>query len=193
MDLVSLIEKTKTQLKPFWGLSIIVCLVYGLLISIPSELNNFGQLLSLLIAGPLQLGLCIYFLKISNNNVPSFYDLFEGFKPLLNILLAFVIINTLTFIGLFLLLVPGIIVSLGFSMTYYIIAENPDLPFNKSLERSWEMMDGHKMELFILHIRFIPFYLLGVLFFLIGVFVVIPWHNLTVTNYYKALKKKTTI
>ena len=86
MDLVSLIEKTKTQLKPFWGLSIIVCLVYGLLISIPSELNNFGQLLSLLIAGPLQLGLCIYFLKISNNNVPSFYDLFEGFKPLLNIL-----------------------------------------------------------------------------------------------------------
>ena len=84
---------------PFWVLSSAVCLVYALLIGIPPELNAFGELLSLLIAGPLQLGLCIYFLKISNGSTPTFFDLFEGFKPLLNVLLAFVILVHLPFWG----------------------------------------------------------------------------------------------
>ena len=165
-------------------------MVYGMLIGGPSELNTYGELLSILIAGPLQLGLCIYFLKIYNGNNPSFFDLFEGFKPLLNVLLVFIIINALTLLGLFFLLVPGIIISLGFSMTYYIIAEHPEMQFNEALEHSWKMMDGHKRELFSLHLRFIPWYLLGLLFFVIGIFLVIPWHNLSITSYYNAIKQK---
>ena len=190
MDLVLLMQNARSQLKPFWPLSVVVCMVYGMLIGGPSELNTYGELLSILLAGPLQLGLCIYFLKIYNGNNPSFFDLFEGFKPLLNVLLVFIIINALTLLGLFFLLVPGIIISLGFSMTYYIIAEHPEMQFNEALEHSWKMMDGHKMELFSLHLRFIPWYLLGLLFFVIGIFLVIPWHNLSITSYYNAIKQK---
>ena len=188
MDLVLLMQNSRLQLKPFWPLSVLVCMVYGILIGGPSELNTYGELLSILLAGPLQLGLCIYFLKIYNGSNPSFFDLFEGFKPLLNVLLAFIIINALTLIGLFFLLVPGIIISLGFSMTYYIIAEHPEMQFNEALECSWKMMDGHKTELFSLHLRFIPWYLLGLLFFVIGIFLVIPWHNLSIASYYQAIK-----
>ena len=190
MDLVLLMQNARLQLKPFWPLSVVVCMVYGILIGGPSELNAYGELLSILLAGPLQLGLCIYFLKIYNGNNPSFFDLFEGFKPLLNVLLVFIIINALTLLGLFFLLVPGIIISLGFSMTYYIIAEHPEMQFNEALEYSWKMMDGHKRELFSLHLRFIPLYLLGLLFFVIGIFLVIPWHNLSITSYYNAIKQK---
>lgn len=190
MDLVLLMQNARLQLKPFWPLSVVVCMVYGMLIGGPSELNTYGELLSILLAGPLQLGLCIYFLKIYNGNNPSFFDLFEGFKPLLNVLLVFIIINALTLLGLFFLLVPGIIISLGFSMTYYIIAEHPEMQFNEALEHSWKMMDGHKMELFSLHLRFIPWYLLGLLFFVIGIFLVIPWHNLSITSYYNTIKQK---
>lgn len=190
MDLVLLMQNARSQLKPFWPLSVVVCMVYGMLIGGPSELNTYGELLSILLAGPLQLGLCIYFLKIYNGNNPSFFDLFEGFKPLLNVLLVFIIINALTLLGLFFLLVPGIIISLGFSMTYYIIAEHPEMQFNEALEHSWKMMDGHKMELFSLHLRFIPWYLLGLLFFVIGIFLVIPWHNLSITSYYNTIKQK---
>ena len=188
MDLVLLMQNARLQLKPFWPLSVAVSIVYGMLIGVPSELNTYGELLSILVAGPLQLGLCIYFLKIYNGSNPSFFDLFEGFKPLLNVLLAFIIINALTLIGLFFLLVPGIIISLGFSMTYYIIAEHPEMQFNEALECSWKMMDGHKTELFSLHLRFIPWYLLGLLFFVIGIFLVIPWHNLSIASYYQAIK-----
>ncbi len=190
MDLFALMHNARLQLKPFWPLSVAVCLVYGMLIGGPSELNSYGEWLSILLAGPLQLGLCIYFLKISNGFNPSFFDLFEGFKPLLNVLLAFIIINALTILGLMFLIFPGIIVSLGFSMTYYIIAEHPEMQFNEALESSWKMMDGHKMELLMLHLRFLPWYLLGLLFFVIGVFLVLPWHNLSIAFYYQEIKKR---
>ena len=188
MDLLVLIQKTRDQLLSHWGLSISVCIVYTMLIAIPSELNTFGEILSLLIAGPLQLGLCIYFLKISRENKSSFYDLFEGFKPLINILLLFIIVNGLTIIGFIFFIIPGIIISLGFSMSYYIIAEKPEMQIIEVLEKSWKMMDGKKMELFMLHLRFLPWYFLGLLFFIVGVFIIMPWHNLALANYYLTIK-----
>ena len=192
MDLIALMQNARMQLKPYWPLSAAVCLVYGALVGVPSELNSYGEWLSMLLAGPLQLGLCMYFLKISNGSTPSFYDLFEGFKPLLNVLLVFITINALTILGLIFLIVPGIIVSLGFSMTYYIIAEHPEMQFNDALECSWKMMNGHKTELLILHLRFLPWYLLGLLFFIIGIFLIVPWHNLSIASYYQAIKQTNT-
>jgi len=192
MDLLALIQNTRLQLKPFWVLATLVCLVYGMLIGVPSELNIYGEWLSLLLAGPLQLGLCIHFLKISKEDNPSFFDLFEGFNFLLNALLAFVIISALTILGLLFFIVPGIIVSLGFSMTFYIIAENPEMSINDALQRSWQIMDGKKMELFFLHLRFIPWYLLGLLCFIVGIFVVVPWHYLAIANYYQSIKGRLT-
>tara|TARA_Y200000002_G_scaffold236167_2_gene195075 strand:- start:247 stop:837 length:591 start_codon:yes stop_codon:yes gene_type:complete len=189
VNLTELIYNSRIQLKPNWLLSSVVCLFYALIISIPSEMNTFGEFLSILLAGPLQLGLCIYFLKISKGSNPSFNHIFEGFRPLLNILLAFLSVNIITLIGLFFLILPGIILSLGLSMTYYIIAENPEIPFHNALEKSWKIMDGRKMQLFKLHLYFIPWYILGTLFFIVGVFVVIPWHNLSLANYYKIISE----
>jgi len=68
--------------------------------------------------------------------------LFEGFKPLATVLLAYAIITGLTVVGLILLIVPGIAVVLDFSMTYYIIAEDPGISFQAALEQSWKFADG---------------------------------------------------
>jgi len=77
-------------------------------------------------------------------------------------------------------------------MTYYLLAEHPDMKFNEAMERSWKMTDGKKMELFVLHLRFIPWYLLGLLFFVVGIFVVVPWHYLAIANYYQEIKGVVT-
>jgi len=39
-------------------------------------------------------------------------------------------------------------------------------------------------------LRFIPWYLLGLLCLIVGVFAVIPWHNSTLALYYEDLKKR---
>jgi len=115
--------------------------------------------------------------------------LIEGFKPLLKVILIYIVISIATSIGILLLIVPGIIIALGLSMTYYILVENPEFSIEKSLKESWRLTNGYKMELFVLHLRFIPWYLLGLLCFGIGIFVVMPWHQLTQANYYNYLKQ----
>tara|TARA_B110000046_G_C12911033_1_gene362822 strand:+ start:171 stop:755 length:585 start_codon:yes stop_codon:yes gene_type:complete len=192
MDLMQLMRKARTLLEPHWILSIGVCLVCGLMVAIPSELNRYGEIVSFLLAGPLQLGLCFFFLNLIKGKETRFELLFEGFKPLVTVLLSYAIITVLTVVGLVLLVIPGIVVALGFSMTYYIIAEDPEISFQAALEQSWKLTDGYKMELLELNLRFIPWYLLGVLCLIVGVLAVIPWHNTTLTLYYEDLKERQT-
>ena len=189
---MQLMRKARTLLEPHWILSIGVCLVCGLMVAIPSELNRYGEIVSFLLAGPLQLGLCFFFLNLIKGKETRFELLFEGFKPLMTVLLSYAIITVLTVVGLVLLVIPGIVVALGFSMTYYIIAEDPEISFKAALEQSWKLTDGYKMELLELNLRFIPWYLLGVLCLIVGVLAVIPWHNTTLTLYYEDLKERQT-
>ncbi|MGI9541051.1 MAG: DUF975 family protein [Flavobacteriaceae bacterium] len=190
MDLLQLMQKARTLLGPHWLLSIGVCLVYGLAVTVPAELNSYGEMLSFLLAGPLQLGLCFFFLNLIRGEETRFELLFEGFKPLLTVLLCYAIIAVLTIVGLVLLIVPGIIMALGFSMTYYIIADDPEITFLVALEQSWKLTDGFKMELLVLNLRFIPWYILGLLCLIVGIFAVIPWHNSTLALYYEHLKEQ---
>lgn len=190
MDLLQLMQKARNLLAPHWVLSIGVCLVYGLAVAVPAELNSYGEMLSFLLAGPLQLGLCFFFLNLVRGEETRFELLFEGFKPLLTVLLCYAIIAALTILGLILLIVPGIIVALGFSMTYYIIVDDPEITFQVALEQSWKLTDGFKMELLVLNLRFIPWYILGILCLIVGVFAVIPWHNTTLALYYEHLKEQ---
>ena len=189
MDLIQLMRKARTLLEPHWILAIGVCLANAVMVAAPAELDSYVEIVSLLLAGPLQLGLCFFFLNLVKGKETRFELLVEGFKTLLTVLLAYAIITALTVIGLILLLVPGIVVALGFSMTYYIIAEDPEISFQTALEQSWKLTDGYKMELLELNLRFIPWYLLGLLCFIVGVFAVVPWHNTTLTLYYQYLKE----
>ena len=192
MDLMQLMRKARTLLEPHWILSIGVCLVCGLMVAIPSELNRYGEIVSFLLAGPLQLGLCFFFLNLIKGKETRFELLFEGFKPLVTVLLSYAIITVLTLVGMVLLVFPGIVVALGFSMTYYIIAEDPEISFQAALEQSWKLTDGYKMELLELNLRFIPWYLLGLLCLIVGVLAVIPWYNTTLALYYEDLKERQT-
>lgn len=190
MNLLDLMRESRAKLSPHWVIASLICVLYGLLVGVPSGLNTYGELLSFLLAGPLQLGIAIYFLNILNDRPASIENLIEGFKPLLKVILIYIVISIATAIGIVLLIIPGIIIALGFSMTYYILVENPELSIEESLKESWRLTNGYKMELFVLHLRFIPWYLLGLLCFGIGIFVVMPWHQLTLANYYNYLKQQ---
>lgn len=192
MNLIELMRESREKLKQHWLISAFICFIYALLVGAPSELNTYGNLLSLLLAGPLQLGMSIYFLNIFYDKPASIENLIEGFKPLLKVLLLYFLISTVTLIGFMLLVIPGVIISLGLSMSYYIFIEEPELTIEEILKKSWKLTDGYKMELFILQIRFIPWYVLGILSFFVGVFFVLPWHQLTLIYYYTLLKKTST-
>lgn len=190
MDRLYLMREARSILQPYWLISVGVCLVYAIVLGVPPELNTYGEWLSLLLAGPLNLGLCMYFLKISNSESPGIENIINGFQPLLQVLLLYFVSSLLIVLGLLLFILPGIVLSMGFSMSYYIMAEQQDITFVEALQKSWDLTQDHKMDLFLLNIRFIPWYVLGLLCLVVGVFVVIPWHQTTLALVYKELKAK---
>lgn len=87
----------------------------------------------------------------------------------------------------FLLIIPGVIKYYEYRLVPYILAEKPDLSSNEIISKSRELTSGHKMEMFVLDFSFIGWYLLGGLFFGIGVFFVDPYAEATYARLYNVL------
>ncbi|MGA1030089.1 MAG: DUF975 family protein [Flavobacteriaceae bacterium] len=188
---LTIMRQARQQLAPYWALAVGITLLYSLITGIPGQLDESLVLLVLLISGPLQLGYALFCLNIARNNNPQFNNLFDGFKSFGNVLLSYILIALATLAGLLLFIVPGIIISLGLSMTFFILADDRSLTATEALKKSWELMNGHKMQLFGLILRFIPWYLLTIFTLFIGALFVIPWQNVALANFYDQLKKGT--
>lgn len=88
-----------------------------------------------------------------------------------------------------LLIIPGIIKAYEYYMVPYILSENPDMPYKEALAMSKGMMDGHKLDTFVLELSFIGWMLLGALMCGIGMFFVIPYIQATLAELYAVLRR----
>ena len=62
-----------------------------------------------------------------------------------------------------LFIIPGLAAAYSYSMTRYILAENPYMSADEAIARSKQMMYGNRWRLFCLHISFIGWSLLSTL------------------------------
>lgn len=103
--------------------------------------------------------------------------IFKGFdKYALNVFLVTIVASIFIFLGFIALIIPGIILSLGYSQMFYVLKEKTDN--NKysgvldTLSESFRIMKGHKMDFFILGLSFIGWYLvIGITFGIAGVWI----------------------
>mgnify|MGYP006295230481 CR=1 FL=1 len=91
------------------------------------------------------------------------------------------------------LIIPGIIKSYAYRMVPYILAENPKIGHRRALDLSNKMTRGEKWKIFVLDLSFIGWFILGALFFGIGVFFVQPYYDATNSELYIKLKKENNI
>ncbi len=171
-----------------WGGPIAVALVYIVINSIMTYITKdmlYASLITTIVTAPLQIGLMKYFILFSKSLNPEFDVMFDGFKEsfVKSILLAYL---TGIFILLWLLLfiIPGIIKIFAYAMAPYLLAENPNISLTEALDRSQEMMKGYKMDLFILWLSFIGWFILCVITFGIALIWVAPYFSLTNAEFY---------
>lgn len=103
-------------------------------------------------------------------------NLFDGYKDFTRITFTMLLQGIYTFLWALLLIVPGIIKYYSYRMTMYVLHDNPELKYNGAIERSMQLMKGHKMKLFLLDLSFIGWLLLGILTFGIGLLWVGPYY-----------------
>ncbi len=189
--------EARQALKGNWFSSAIFMLVYGVLAfvvsSATSSLAGSNQALSLvatllgtILVLPIFYGLCFGFLGQARGREMQLGDLFGHFNKRVcgTLTLKFVY----TYLWTLLLIIPGIIKSYSYSMTEFIMMDNPEIKNNEAIEKSMEMMQGNKWRLFLLDLTFIGWLILGIFTFFIGWLWVYAYMYQTRAMFYETLK-----
>lgn len=183
-----------------WGNFVAITFVYGFIIGItqilsgdkdsPAILHLIGLVLFIL-ALPLTWGYQTLFLGAVRGGEATAKDMFEGYNKELfsRVLTTTLLYYVYVFLWSLLLLIPGCIKSYSYAMTPYILKDNPEMKNNAAIEESMRMMDGHKLELFLLDLSFIGWAILSILTCCIGFLWLVPYMNMARVNFYEDLKK----
>ena len=143
------------------------------------------SLVNLILGGVIQLGYAQYLLKQQDREVTNVKELFTQFDRFGQGFLQLFLRNLFTALWSLLFIIPGIIKSLAYSMTPFIMAENPDMTAKEAIHISQERMKGHKGELFWLGLTFFGWSLLATLTGGIGYIFLNPYLNAAYAAFYR--------
>lgn len=147
--------QARERLNGVWNKAAILWLIFGALTGAIGAVPGAGGIVALLIAGPMMLALAQIFLKIDAGQDFVVEDLFKGFSDFFRSLSAYLLIALYTFLWALLLIIPGIMCAIGYSQTFFILAENPQMTPTEAMEASKKMMMGYKTYYFMLMLSFI--------------------------------------
>lgn len=172
-----------------WMLGLLVLLLQSLIVSFASSLTV--GLATIIITGPLMVGVSLWFLAVSREGSSSLETMFCGFSNdfAQNILIGFMT-GLFTFLWSLLFVIPGIVKSYSYSMAYYIKCDHPEYNWKQCIDESRRIMNGHKWQLFCLDLSFIGWILLACLTFGIGTILLLwisPYMTAARTSFYNNL------
>lgn len=105
--------------------------------------------------------------------------------------ILFVLLMTIfVFLWTLLLIIPGLIKGLSYTLAPYILKDNPELTPNEAINLSMKMMYGHKWRLFKLQLSFIGWALLSLLTCGVGIIWLMPYMYTTYAAFYQDVKNE---
>lgn len=163
----------------FWSVLLPLVSVAGLL-----------SLAALILGGTVELGYAKFLLKQHDRKELQFSDLFSQFDRFgTGFAQKFLRILYITLWTL-LLVIPGIVKGLSYAMTPFILEEHPEMTASEAIKASMQLMDGHKMDLFILGLTFIGWQILACLTMGIGFLFLNPYMNAAYAAFYRDISRK---
>lgn len=173
-----------------WGGAILAFIIVGILNSVLS-----GFIVGILAALPLTMGLYAMYLNMYKDNEWSVGDIFSSFRNgmdyYLNSFLLLFVNSIFIFLWSLLFVIPGIIKTFSYSMSPYILIDNPVMTAGEARRKSMEIMKGNKWKLFCLQFSFIGWILLSILTFGILFLWVIPAMEMSKIAFYKEISGNT--
>jgi len=118
---------------------------------------------------------------------PDFELLIRGFwENYLHIILANLMVFALVVLGLFALIVPGIIIGCRLAFTAYIVMDKKLDPI-EAVELSWKLTKGHGWTIFLM--GFVSFFILmgGLILMLVGILPALIWVKSSFASLYQSV------
>ena len=183
-----LMANARDSLRGFWGLAIGALIIYFLVFCVLGLFPVIGTIATYIIVGPMTVGGVRFTLSVSRREKPEIGQLFSGFDRFGTHLAAYLLQTLFVCLWTLLLIIPGIIAALSYSMTYFIIAEDSSISASEAITKSKKMMKGNKWKLSYLGFRFTGWFLLAMLSFGIGFLWVGPYMYVSYAKFYDDLK-----
>lgn len=101
---------------------------------------------------------------------------------------AHFLMSLYTLLWSLLFLIPGIVAGLSYSMTDYILAENPELTASQAIQLSKGLMYGNRWRLFCLQLSFIGWAILCSFTMGIGHLWLTPYRQAAYASFYRSLR-----
>jgi uncharacterized membrane protein len=182
-----IMTSARSLLKGKWKPVVLLTFIYFLVAIVPGSIPKIGWIAGLILGGPLAFGLSYYFLGFSRGNTPVLEDLFKGFSIFGKTLVTYLLLALYTILWVLLLIVPGVIAALSYSMAFYLLIDNKDMSAQDAIKKSKQLMMGHKYRYFCFLGRFLGWFLLGVLSLGIGLLWIIPYFMVSNAKFYETL------
>lgn len=168
--------------------------------NIPKEISSsvFGwyyvlNVLITIVLIPLNIGVAQNVLAWSRGeDVNKWKVLFGGFNSAKIFFkqVGVVVLNTiLCALWAILLVVPGIIKGLAYSMYPYVLRDEPDLSVWQTLKKSEAIMKGYKGKLFLLYLSFVGWFILGAFTFGILYIWLTPYVMTSTVKFYDDVRR----
>lgn len=150
--------------------------------------------LTVFILSPLMLGYIVSFnrLYVDGDSALTSNLFKETFSGYLRNVWGMFLMNILIVLWTLLLVIPGVIKAFSYAMTPYILKDYPELSANQAINLSRKMMKGHKLDLFLLNLSFLGWFLLCLLTCGIGFVWFMPYVQTANAIFYQDVKKKLT-
>lgn len=182
-------EKISGNLGSIWkiliialGISLASTCVLSILFN-KMDADFLDSLLGILMM-PLGIGTTAFFVSLIENENFEAKDLFKYYHDFVKIIGVTILMGLIIMLGYICFIIPGIILTLSYSLVPIILIKKPELGIVETLKYSREKMQGHKLDTFVLGLSFIGWAILGTLTFGILYIWLYPYMQLTFTKFY---------
>ena len=165
-------------------------LIIDLLLDTDTYIYSVANLFRTFIFLPLTVGLINYVLKIVREEEAKFDMIFMFYDK--RIFLVFgvsFLVSLICVLWSLLLIIPGIIAYLSYSLVNYILADNDNMSIMEILRESKRLTYGYKADIFLFGLSFLGWYLLSAFTMGIAFIYVIPYTLVASSIYYEEMKK----
>lgn len=212
-------KKARKSLKDYWAVAALLTFLSALIVvgapyffeitlcgGVSNWLNNwflpnqtpssvqFIELVYSIVLTPFTFSIYWFYLSLSRSENPQLYGVFAVYTDMdksLKLIWASILVEIYVILWSLLLIVPGIIKSLAYSQTIFILRDHPEYSVSEAITESRKMMDGYKWKYFLLNLSFIGWIFLSVFFTaFIGLLWVIPYIIASFAEFYNELNQK---
>lgn len=195
-------KAAKASLSGRWGFAVLTVILFSIIQGVPglfgsdvdepaNTMDLVVSLVSILLI-PVGVGWTWIAMSIARGEETKVTDLFEPYGMFFKVIGLAIVQFFFIFLWFLLLVVPGIIKSFSYMLTFYILRDEPSIGILEAITRSRKMMDGHKMEAFMLLLSFIGWALLGIVTLGLAFLWITPYFSVTFVKFYDRVRGEQT-